>query len=41
VAAFRVFAKHNLGVGVVGHLTVRDPGHTECFWRKSDHPRAN
>ncbi|WVQ79358.1 hypothetical protein IAT38_001455 [Cryptococcus sp. DSM 104549] len=31
-AAFRVFAKHDLGMGVVGHLTVRDPERTDCFW---------
>jgi hypothetical protein len=35
-AAFRIFAKHNLGVGVVGHLTVRDPGRTDCFWCRSE-----
>ncbi|WVW85895.1 hypothetical protein I302_107933 [Kwoniella bestiolae CBS 10118] len=31
-AAFRIFAKHGLGIGVVGHLTVRDPGNPNCFW---------
>ncbi|WWD02340.1 hypothetical protein V865_000379 [Kwoniella europaea PYCC6329] len=31
-ATFRIFAKHGLGIGVVGHLTVRDPGKPDCFW---------
>ncbi|OWZ44052.1 class II aldolase/adducin family protein [Cryptococcus neoformans Tu259-1] len=31
-AAFRILAKHGLGMGVVGHLTVRDPGRPDCFW---------
>ncbi|WVF69416.1 hypothetical protein IAT40_004193 [Kwoniella sp. CBS 6097] len=31
-AAFRIFAKHGLGIGVVGHLTIRDPGKPDCFW---------
>lgn len=35
VVAFRVFAKLGLGVGVVGHLTVRDPVREGCFWGES------
>ncbi|KAI8321392.1 class II aldolase/adducin-like protein [Martensiomyces pterosporus] len=32
VAAFRIFSKLGLDEGVAGHLTCRDPEHTELFW---------
>ena len=31
-AAFRLFGKFGFDEGVAGHITVRDPEHTECFW---------
>jgi ribulose-5-phosphate 4-epimerase/fuculose-1-phosphate aldolase len=31
-AASRVFALHGLDEGMAGHLTVRDPEHTDRFW---------
>lgn len=31
-AAFRVFARHGLNLGVAGHLTARDPGRPDHFW---------
>ena len=31
-AAFRLFARFGFDEGVAGHITVRDPEHTECFW---------
>lgn len=40
VVAFRVFAKLGLGVGVVGHLTVRDPVREGCFWGEFVQARA-
>src|SRR5258708_37903928 len=32
VAACRAFAQHNLDYGFAGHLTVRDPEHTDLYW---------
>lgn len=31
-AAFRVFGKFGFSEGVAGHITVRDPERTDCFW---------
>jgi len=31
-AAFRLFAKFGFDEGVAGHITARDPEHTESFW---------
>ena len=31
-AAFRLFARFGFDEGVAGHITVRDPEHTDCFW---------
>ena len=31
-AAFRLFAKFGFDEGVAGHITVRDPERSECFW---------
>lgn len=31
-AAFRMFSKCGFDEGVAGHITVRDPEHTDCFW---------
>ena len=30
--AFRIFGKFGFSEGVAGHITVRDPEHTDCFW---------
>jgi ribulose-5-phosphate 4-epimerase/fuculose-1-phosphate aldolase len=30
--AFRLFARFGFDEGVAGHITVRDPEHTDCFW---------
>jgi len=32
VAAFRLFGKFGFDEGVAGHITVRDPERTDCFW---------
>lgn len=29
---FRLFARFGFDEGVAGHITVRDPGQTDCFW---------
>jgi ribulose-5-phosphate 4-epimerase/fuculose-1-phosphate aldolase len=31
-AAFRLFGKFGFDEGLAGHITVRDPEHTDCFW---------
>ena len=31
-AAFRLFGHYGFDEGVAGHITARDPEHTECFW---------
>lgn len=31
-AAFRLFARYGFDEGVAGHITVRDPELTDCFW---------
>jgi ribulose-5-phosphate 4-epimerase/fuculose-1-phosphate aldolase len=31
-AAFRLFGRFGFGEGVAGHITARDPEHTDCFW---------
>jgi ribulose-5-phosphate 4-epimerase/fuculose-1-phosphate aldolase len=31
-AAFRLFARFGYDEGVAGHITARDPEHSECFW---------
>ena len=31
-AAFRIFGKYGFSEGVAGHITVRDPEETDCFW---------
>lgn len=31
-AAFRLFSRFGFDEGVAGHITVRDPEHTDCFW---------
>ncbi|WP_299493427.1 class II aldolase/adducin family protein [Acaryochloris sp. IP29b_bin.137] len=31
-AAFRLFAYYGFDEGVAGHITVRDPEFTDCFW---------
>jgi ribulose-5-phosphate 4-epimerase/fuculose-1-phosphate aldolase len=31
-AAFRVFSRYGFDEGVAGHITARDPEHTDCFW---------
>lgn len=31
-AAFRLFAHYGFDEGVAGHITVRDPEFTDCFW---------
>jgi hypothetical protein len=30
--ALRIFGRLGLGEGVAGHITVRDPEHTDHFW---------
>ena len=30
--ALRVFGKFGFSEGVAGHITCRDPEHTDCFW---------
>ena len=30
--AFRIFGKFGFSEGVAGHITCRDPEHTDCFW---------
>lgn len=32
VAGFRILAKLGLDEGIAGHITFRDPQHTDCFW---------
>ena len=31
-AAFRIFGRFGFSEGVAGHITARDPEHTDCFW---------
>lgn len=31
-AAFRIFSRYGFDEGVAGHITARDPEHTDCFW---------
>ena len=31
-ASFRLFAEMGFDEGVAGHITARDPEHTDCFW---------
>lgn len=31
-AGFRLFSKCGFDEGVAGHITARDPEHTDCFW---------
>ena len=31
-AAFRLFARYGFDEGVAGHITVRDPEWSDCFW---------
>jgi ribulose-5-phosphate 4-epimerase/fuculose-1-phosphate aldolase len=31
-AGFRLFARFGFEEGVAGHITARDPEHTDCFW---------
>jgi ribulose-5-phosphate 4-epimerase/fuculose-1-phosphate aldolase len=31
-ASFRLFSRFGFDEGVAGHITVRDPEHTDCFW---------
>jgi|GEM_PF-5786594 len=31
-AAFRLFGRFGFSEGVAGHITARDPEHTDCFW---------
>lgn len=31
-ASFRIFAKFGYDMGIAGHVTSRDPEHTDCFW---------
>ena len=31
-AGFRMFSKCGFDEGVAGHITARDPEHTDCFW---------
>ena len=31
-AAFRLFARYGFDEGIAGHITVRDPEFTDCFW---------
>ncbi|MGF1493995.1 MAG: class II aldolase/adducin family protein [Microcoleaceae cyanobacterium] len=31
-AAFRLFAHYGFDEGVAGHITARDPEHSDCFW---------
>ncbi|HEX6246170.1 MAG TPA: class II aldolase/adducin family protein, partial [Polyangiales bacterium] len=31
-AAFRLFSKFGFDEGVAGHITARDPEHTDTFW---------
>jgi len=31
-AAFRLFSRFGFDEGVAGHITARDPEHTDCFW---------
>src|SRR3954464_2463056 len=31
-AAFRLFGKFGFSEGIAGHITARDPEHTDCFW---------
>lgn len=30
--AFRVFARKGYTEGLAGHISLRDPEHTDCFW---------
>lgn len=30
--AFRVFARKGFTEGIAGHISLRDPEHTDCFW---------
>ena len=30
--AFRIFGKFGVSEGVAGHITARDPEHTDAFW---------
>ena len=30
--AYRIFGKFGFGEGVAGHITIRDPEYTDCFW---------
>lgn len=32
VAAFRLFARYGFDEGIAGHITVRDPEFSDCFW---------
>jgi ribulose-5-phosphate 4-epimerase/fuculose-1-phosphate aldolase len=31
-ASFRLFSRFGFDEGVAGHITARDPEHTDCFW---------
>jgi ribulose-5-phosphate 4-epimerase/fuculose-1-phosphate aldolase len=31
-AAYRIFARFKFDMGGAGHITVRDPEHSDCFW---------
>lgn len=31
-AAFRIFGRLGFDEGIAGHITARDPEHTDCFW---------
>lgn len=30
--AFRVFARKGFTEGIAGHISLRDPEHSDCFW---------
>ena len=30
--SYRIFGKFGFSEGVAGHITCRDPEHTDCFW---------